>query len=447
MKQVTDNFEQPISRRTALKAIGATLTLPFLPSLSWAERWVPDPTKPPRRWAAMVFPNGVNVDHWWAKGAGGGMELSKSLSPLARFKNDITVINGLRAVDSGKGFHADNFTNWLNGFQFTQSRTQQKSILPQSIDRHLASTIGGDTILPAIHLGVEPPKNALWSTFSWSHGQTPILPEIQPRMVFDSLFDSAKLEREKSLLDMMKDQAKDVNRKLGYQDRHKMDQFLTSVREIEQRIDKAINDERPAEYWRPDLKEPPMSAPAPGLPKDTAEHQRLMIDLMVLALQMDKTRVATFIFHNDSSNINYGFVPGVENRGMHGAISHHQHDPETLRQYQLTNEHHVSLLAYAMEKMSQVDEGDGTTLLDNTMLTFGSNMMDGNSHYSAAFPVVLVGGANCDIKGGRVLDFTDQPVEHRRLMNLHLATAQRMGANLDAFGNSTFPVENLGSAS
>ncbi len=132
---------------------------------------------------------------------------------------------------------------------------------------------------------------------------------------------------------------------------------------------------------------------------------------------------------------------------MHGAISHHQHDPETLRQYQLTNEYHVSLLAYAMEKMSQVDEGDGTTLLDNTMLTFGSNMMDGNSHYSAAFPVVLAGGANCDIKGGRVLDFTGGPVEQRRLMNLHLATAQRMGANLDAFGNSTFPIENLGSTS
>ncbi len=444
MKQVTDHFEQPISRRAILKGLGASLTLPFLPSLAWANRWEPDPTKPPRRWGAMVFTNGVNEEFWWAKGAGESMELGKTLQPLAPFKKDLVVVNGLRATDSGQGFHADNFTNWLNGFQFTESRGKQKPILPQSIDRHLASTIGQDTLLPALHLGIEPPKNVLWSTFSWSHGQTPILPEIQPRMVFDALFDSAKLEREKSLLDLMKEQAKDVNRKLGYQDRHKMDQFLTSVREIEQRIEKAINDERPAEYWRPDLKEPPMSAPTPGLPKDTAEHQKLMVDLMVLALQMDKTRVATVIFQNDSSNMNYGFVDGVENRGLHGAISHHQHDKETLRQYQLTNEYHVGLCAYALEKMSQVDEGDGSTLLDNTMLTFGSNMMDGNSHYSAAFPVVLCGGANCDIKGGRVLDFSDEAVENRRLMNLHLATAQRMGADLSAFGNSTFPIENLG---
>jgi hypothetical protein len=446
MKQVTDPYTQPMSRRAVLKGLGASMALPFMPSVAWAKKWDIDPTKPPRRWVTLIFTCGVNEDHWWAKGEGKNMRLSKSLKPLERFKEDITVINGLRAKDDGAGFHGDNFANWLNGYQFEGGRNNKRPILPQSIDRHLASTIGKQTLLPGLNLGVEPADDGgvLHSTMSWSYGQTPIMPEIEPRAVFDALFDSAKLEREKSLLDILKKQAEDVRRDLGAQDKRKLEQMMASIRELEQRIERAINDERPAHYWRPELAEPNMKPPKPGVPADPQEHQKIMIDLMVLALRMDKTRVATLVLQNDTSAMDMTFLDGVTKAGLHGNLSHHQFDEDTLRQYQITNEYHVSLCAYAMEKLAAVEEEGDSTLLDNTMLTFGSNMMDGNTHYSGAFPVVLCGGRNCDIKPGRVLDFTDKPVEHRRLMNLHLATAQRMGADLSEFGNSTFPIENLG---
>jgi len=446
MYPTTDTYHPGISRRGILKGLGATLTLPFLPSLAWAKGWDYDPSKPPRRWVTMLFTNGVHPDHWWAKGSGASMELSKSLKPLEKFKQDLLVIEGLRVKDDGQGFHVNNFTNWLNGSAEVNAKSGGKG-LPQSIDIHMAKNLGHNTVMPSLHLGIEPPKSktngVMWSTISWTDNKVPVVPEIQPRMAFDALFDSAKLEREKSLLDLVQHQAKDVNRKLAYQDRQKMDQFLTSIREIEQRIDRAINDERPPGAWRPAMDKPGIDAPAPGIPTDVQAHQELMSDLLVLALQMDKTRIATMIFENDSSNISLTFIDGVTNGAFHGGISHHQSDAEMLRQYQLTNEYHVGLCARSLEKMAAVEEGNGTTLLDNTMVTFGSNMFDGNKHDSSRFPVILAGGRNCDIKGGRVLDLTGESVENRRLLNLHLATAQRMGSNLEAYGNSVFPLKGL----
>jgi len=205
------------------------------------------------------------------------------------------------------------------------------------------------------------------------------------------------------VLDRVQRQARDLRRDLDRTDQRKLDEYLESVREVERRGEVATT-ERPEDAWPPTLDEPDVPRPQEGRPPTVPEHVRLMLDILVLALQMDRTRVATFLFQNDLTGMTFDFIEGVGKTGLH-TMSHHRQRAETLRQYQLVNQWHSAQFAYVLDKMAAVDEGDGTTLLDNTMLLFGSTMMDGDSHDANDLPLIVAGGRSAGIRGGRAVRY------------------------------------------
>jgi hypothetical protein len=315
----------------------------------------------------------------------------------------------------------------------------------------LARAIGQATPLPSIALageltpygleGVHP--TIISSTVSWSSPSSPVLPQFSPRDAFDELFDAKGLAREKSYLDIMQREIGRMRGEISTADRRKLDEFTDSVRDLETRIDHATAH---VSGWRPALAEPDMLRPAQSTTQAMAlplgVRHKLMIRIMALAFHMDKTRVATLVLERDGSYVSMGFVPEVGNIGLH-TLAHHSSEPESVRLFQLTNEYHVSLLASLMEKMQAVDEG-GSTLLDNSMILFGSNVCD--NHNPTNIPLVLAGGGGGTLKPGSCLTFTKR--EDRRLCNLHLALLQRMGVTVDGrpierFGNSIKPLEGI----
>ncbi len=445
----SQSINHNVSRRTILKGLGAALTLPWMESLAWASGGKSAVTAgPPRRWAAMIFTNGVWEPDWWAKGAGNAMELGPTLQPLARHKNNILVLNGLHIMPEFTGTvggpHTPKFTNFLSGGVINRTNVPD---LAESIDQRLAREIGLKTPLPTLTLGIEPTQSGLtagvpsiyFTTISWSSDKTPVAPEIYPRRAFDRLFDTTSLLNDRSVLDAALDQSKSVRRKLSYHDKDKLDQYMESIRSVERRLELATSDNR-FEGWKPTLDTPNIERPREGLDWDVPEHMRLMADLLVLAFQMDKTRIATLLLERDVSTINFNFLEGVGSGQYHATYSHHAHNPESVAGYKRINRYHTEMAAYVIDKMSAVDEGNGS-LLDNSMLLFGSNLMDGNAHDATKLPLILAGGRNCEIKPGRVIDYT-RP-EDRLICNLHLATAQRMGLETDSFGNSTYPLPGL----
>ncbi len=443
MQQKSNHMNQrtlSVSRRAFLRGAGATLALPWLPSFAWAQGGkAAENAKAPVRYGCLLFSNGVNPHKWWAKGEGEAMELSSTLQPLAAFKRDITVLRNLHVFNNTSGPHWPLFSNYLSGAQFKETLIPEGG---ESIDQVIARHKGKETPVPSLVLAVEPAESGLrggvpsvyYGTVSWSSKNTPIAPEVYPRAVFDRLFDTSGLLRDKSVLDAVLAQSKDTRRHLGAQDQQKLDEFMTSVRDLEQRIERATKEER-LEGWRPTLAKPNMERPAVKLPQDVREHMRMMLDLILLAWQMDKTRVATLIFNRDVSHMKFGFLDGVLNDQLHG-ISHHKEAPEKLASYARINQFHVEQLAYLMAQMKQVDEGNGTTLLDNVMLQFGSNMFNGDSHDGRNLPMILAGHGGGTIAGGRCIDTEPLATERQRACNLYLALAQRMGVKLDQFGDS-----------
>jgi len=440
-----------ISRRVLLKYAGASMLLPFLPSISWADDPSALPPKPPKRWATITFANGVHNDYWSSTGQGATMQLSKTLKPLDGLRGHFSTLNHLQIFDEdlrSEGPHTPFFTNFLSGVRLPRDST----IMAQSCDQLLAKTVGQNTAIPSIALaGEQTPyglegnhPNIISSTISWSSPSSPVPPQYSPRDAFDELFDVKGLVREKSLLDVMQEQMQRMRGDLSPDDRRKVEEFTDSVRDLEVRIDRAS---APVSGWRSALKEPDMLRPA----QSTAQamqlplgvRHKLMLRIMALAFHMDKTRVATLVLERDGSFASMGFIPTV-NGALH-AIAHHASVPENVRQYQLTNEYHVSLLATFLEKLRSVDEG-GSTILDNSMILFGSNVRDGNLHDPTNLPLILAGGGGGTLNPGSCLNFTKR--EDRRLCNLHLAMLQRMGVTVDGkpiqhFGNSLKPLEGI----
>ncbi len=433
------------ARRTVLQGLGATLTLPWMESLTWATDHRSS-EKPPVRFGTLVFANGVNPYQWWAKGEGKDMELSSTLQPLAPHKSDITVLQGLHVFNNTSGPHWPLFSNMLSGAQFKPTLMPEGA---ESIDQVIARRSGRQTAVPSLVLAVEPAESGLrggvpsiyYGTVSWSSKKTPIPPEIYPRAVFDRLFDTSGLLRDRSVLDAVLDQTKRIEHNLSGGDRQKLDEFATSVRELEKRIERASSDAR-LEGWRPSLESPDMVRPPESLPQDVRDHMLMMLDLLLLAWRMDKTRVATLIFNRDVSHMKFGFLDGVVNDQLHG-ISHHKEDPQKLASYQKINRFHVEQLAYLLSRMKKIDEGGGTTLLDNVLLLFGSNMFNGDSHDGRQLPLVLAGHGGGQIAGGKVLDVSHEPEEQQRACNLYLSIAKMMGVPLTQFGDSVGPLEGL----
>ncbi|MFW6217453.1 MAG: DUF1552 domain-containing protein [Verrucomicrobiota bacterium] len=431
-----------------LKGIGASLMLPWLPSLAWAQQ-KSDPstfgvTQPPRRWATVIYANGVNPHDYWVKPGASGLELAPSLKSLEKHRDNLLFIDNMHLFDDTVGVHTPYFTNFLSGEVIRKGDVPQ---VAETIDNYLGRTIGRNTPISNLSLaGESAGGNILNSTLTWSSKVTPVLPEVFPRQAFDRLFDVSGLVRDRSVLDYVRQQAKDVSRRLGRNDQAKLEEYLTAIRDIEQRIELATSEDRFSD-WRPSISEPNMDRPEAGIPQNKEEHYKLMLDIIVLAFQMDQTRLATMLFQRDVTGTGFGFLDGVSNTGMH-SISHHRRHEQTLKEYTRINEFHHSLLAYMMDRMAAIQEGeDGSTLLDNTIILYGSTMRDGDPHDANDLPLVIAGGKNCDIRHGRVL--RPESLEDRRLCNLHLALAQRVGGRsakggpLAGFGNSHHPFAGL----
>jgi hypothetical protein len=284
----------------------------------------------------------------------------------------------------------------------------------------------------------------LYSAYiSWSSPTTPAPKEITPQLAFDQLFDDgSKRLRDRSVLDLVAGDAKGLRKFLSARDAHKLDEYLSSVRELEQRIERAeafSQKETGGTGWQPSVKTPTFARPAAGIPAHPEEHMKLMLDILVLAFQMDRTRVATLMLNNDLSGMNFGYLGGIKG-GLH-ELSHHANDPARLAMYQKANEHHVQLWAEALTKMQQTQEGE-RTLLDNSMILFCSSLMDGNAHDSRQLPVLLAGGGGGTLRGGRCLDYSQE--KNRNLCRLHLALMERMGVRMDRFGDAESALTDLG---
>jgi len=441
-----------VSRRTMLKGLGTAVALPWLESLGFAAGAAPAAAMagPPRRLAFLYVPNGVNMAEWTPKGEGKLGDLAGALQPLEAFKDSLNVLSGLtldkaRANGDGPGDHARAMAAFLTGRQ--PRKTQGADIkVGMSADQHVATTVGDQTRFPSLELGIERGGNtgncdsgyscAYSHNLSWRSESTPNAKSTDPKQVFDRLFGGndpkelaeARAKRDlysKSILDFVNEDAKGLNKTLGLGDQKKLDEYLTSVREVEQRIEKA----RQAQSG-PVVK-PNMPAPT-GVPKELQDHMRLMADLMVLAFQTDLTRVATFPLADDGSNRPYKMIDVAEG---HHDLSHHGSDAKKLEKIKKINTFHIEQFAYLLGKLKEVKEANGSTLLDNSMLVYGSGIGDGNAHNHDNLPILLAGKGGGTIEGGRHLVFakkTDTP-----LMNLYLSLFERMGAPAKSFGDST----------
>ena len=439
-----------ISRRTALRGFGTAVALPFLESFAVGAP-AASVAAAPKRLAFIYVPNGVVMREWVPAAEGKLKELTGILQPLNAHKDYVNVITGLasdkaRANGDGPGDHARAMSAFLTGRQ--PRKTHGADIrVGQSADQHVATAVGNQTRFPSLELGIERGQQAgncdsgyscaYSSNLSWRGESTPNAKECDPKAVFDRLFSgtdpkelaAARAKRElynKSVLDFVMEDAKGLNATLGAGDRKKVDEYLSSVREVEQQIQKAK-----AANSAP-LPKPNMPAPAAGIPRDVQEHMRLMADLMVLAFQTDLTRVVTLPFANDGSNRAYKNIDVSEG---HHELSHHGNDAKKLEKIRKINTFHMEQFAYLVGKMKAVKEPNGTSLLDSVMMVYGSGIGDGNRHNHDDLPMLLVGKGGGTVESGRHLVFpkrADTP-----LTNLFLALFERMGAPAKSFGDST----------
>lgn len=449
---ITKHPNDAISRRHFLRGLGVALSLPWLESMNAWGTPVASSTASagaPRRLAVVFMGNGVNPHHWGANNGPGGLELMKTLSPLEAVKDKLLVFKGLwnPTTIAGPGGHYPKM-NVLSGLTVKQTTTDVE--VGTTMDQLIAREVGKHTPMPSIVLGTEGPRystdsgyTSIYSAYvSWSSPTAPAPKEIYPQQAFDQLFDDgSRRKRDKSVLDIVNEDAKALRTRLSKRDVHKLDEYLTSVRELEQRIERADQFSKintAGAGWQPTVTAPTFPRPAAGIPADPEEHLRLMFDIMVLAFQMDRTRVATFMMNNDLSNMNFSSLSGIKG-GVH-ELSHHANDPSRLDQYQRVNQHHMKLWCEALQKMAATNEGE-RSLLDNSMVLFCSSLWDGNAHDSRQLPVVLAGGGGGTIRGGRMLDYSKD--ENRKLCRLHMALMERMGVKMERFGDAETALSDL----
>lgn len=434
-----------LSRRTVLQGLGVSLALPWLEATSSVAKAASTVASGPVRMGFIFVPNGVVMQNWVPKTEGYGFPLSRTLEPLAPIKDDLIVISGLthdkgRANGDGAGDHARSASVFLTGAQ-PRKTDGEKIRSGVSVDQMAAQAVGQRTRFSSLELGVDPGRMAgncdsgyscaYSSNISWSSESTPVGKEVNPRLVFERLFaggkaseiDKGQQQREalqKSVLDFIADDAKRLQSKLGRNDNRKLDEYLTGVREIERRIGTKPNKpmDRDVDYAIPD-----------GIPGDYQDHMRMMCDLMVLAFQTDSTRIATMMFANAGDNKNYRKI-GVPDG--HHDLSHHGDNAEKLEKLSKINRFQIQQLSYLLQKMKSIREGE-RTLLDNSMIVYGSGISDGNRHNHDNLPILLAGSAGGTIDTGRHLRYDlETPV-----CNLFMSMLDRMGADVPYIGDST----------
>jgi len=423
------------SRRALLRGLGVTMALPWLESLPV---WGDEPagagrsSEPPVRLAVLFAGNGFHTKEWWARGEGKGLQLGAVLKPLDDFREKVLFIRGLYNEQAQKGnIHSSQTGNLLSGAPLASGGEIRSGT---SMDQVVAQRHGRSTKVPSLVLGCEQSiasvhKNysMLYSShISWSSPTTPTPLEVYPALAFDRLFKDEVRRGDRSVLDAVLGEARDLRQQIGATDQRKLDEYLDSVREVEQRIDRA-GQAGQAQGWRPTLDKPNLPRPADGYPQDIAEHMRLMCDILVLAFQTDATRVCTLKLNNDHSSLRFPNL-GVDYM-IHHLLSHSLDGADWLK----VNRFFVEQLAYIARKLDAIDEG-GRSALDNSMILLCSSMLNGG-HDSSQLPVVMVGGAGGQIKTGRVLDYTGKP--DRQMCRLFLSMMDKVGVPLNRFGDAS----------
>jgi Protein of unknown function (DUF1552) len=434
-----------LSRRTFLQGTGATLALPFLESMIPAMT-AHAATNSGTRLALVYIPHGAIMDKWTPKTDGPDFEFTPILQPLEPFRQYVNVVSGLghKAADS-TAVHSLSPTTWLSGVRPkpTQGPDAYAGI---TADQIAAEKIGQDTMLPSMELATEDHSGLIgecdrdygciyMNTLSWRTPTTPLPMEINPRKVFERMFGQgsnaaerlARKQEDRSILDAFTQQATNLQKKLGSRDKNTVNDYLESVREIERRIQKTEK-----EQTDPDITVPPSPA---GIPYSYEDHVKLMYDLLVLAFQANITRVITFMVAREISNRTY---PQVGVPDGHHAISHHQNRAEKMEKNVKIQTYHIGLFAQFLEKMRSTRDGDGS-LLDHSVLLYGSNMSNSNAHNHFPLPNLVLGGASGRLTGNRHLRYPD----HTPMTNLLLSVLDRAGVDLETLGDSTGKMTDL----
>jgi hypothetical protein len=438
--------KKSLPRRTFLRGVGATLALPLLDAMVPAGTLLAKTAATPASRLGFVYlPHGANMDKWTPLTEGSGFELSPTLKPLEPFRHLLDVVSGLghRAADS-TAVHSLSPTTWLSGVRPkpTQGVDAYAGI---TADQIAAQRIGQETLLPSMELATEDQSGLIgacdrdygciyMNTLSWRTPTTPMPMEINPRKVFERMFGQggtpadrlARSEEDRSVLDAITRQVIGLERSLGAKDRTSVNDYLQSVREIERRIEIAERQQQT------DVELPP--APV-GIPFQFEEHIALMYDLLALAYQADITRVATFMVAREESNKTY---PQIGVHEGHHATSHHQNRPEKLEKLAKIQLYHIELFAGFLKKLRSIPDGDGT-LLDHSLILYGSNMSNSNAHNHFPLPNLVVGGASGRHTGGRHLKYPD----HTPMTNLILSMLDRVGVPMDTLGDSTGSLVDL----
>jgi hypothetical protein len=438
-----------ISRRTLLRGAGVSLGLPWLEAMMPTARAQSKAMKNPVRMAMLYMPNGVNVAHWYPKGVGRDFQLSPTLEPLAGLTDQILVLSNLwnAGAKGGDGHYCKESAILTCA---TIKKTPGVDIgNGTSMDQLAAQKLGEQTPIPSLELGIAPVAVGVdlavgytriyGSHISWSNASTPLARELNPRNVYERLFragsaqpgDAAKLDT--LLLDRVLGDAKRLRAEVGAADGARLDEYLSVMRSIEQRVQRDSGTEK--RDWKPRAQLKLEAAPT-DRPSSHEEHCRLMMDMIATAFQSDTTRISTFMFGNAVSNVSFRFLEGV-NLGHHDT-SHHGKTEDKLRQYQIINRWHVTQYAYLLNKLKSMKEGD-STVLDNSMILFGSALSDGDSHNPHKLPLVLGGRSGGRIASGQHLQYT----EDTPLANLFVSMLDAFGAPVERFADSTGPLPGV----
>jgi hypothetical protein len=440
----------PLSRRTMLRGLGATLALPWLEAMLPKRRAsAAEANKPTVRMAALYMPNGVNGDKWTPTGEGRDFTLSPTLEPLANLKKDILVLTNLwnRGSEASEG-HYVKTSGFLTSTTITKTYGVDLSCNGTSMDQVAAQRAGRQTPLPSLELAMDSISTGVdnnvgytrvyGSHISWAGPTRPMPREINPRHVWERLFratqpQAAASAQEKLLLDRVLTDAQQLRKNLGVADQQRLDEYLQSVRSLEERLDRTADQTR--SEWQPriDLKAAQLPEQDPATHTDNV---RWMLDMMALAFQSDTTRICTFMFGNAVSGRNFSFLDGV--KGGHHDISHHQKSPEKLEMYALINRWHIEQYAYLLNKLQSMREGEGT-VLDNSMILFGAGLRDGDAHSPHNLPIVVGGRGGGRLASGQHLVYEKDTA----LSNLYLCLLDAFGTPVVQFADSTAPLPGV----
>ena len=438
-----------ISRRTMLRGLGVSMALPWMESLPvWGDHAAPvaGAGEAPVRLAVLFAGNGFHSKEWWAEGAGTDMKLGKVLEPIASFREKLLFVKGLYNEQARKGnIHSSQTGNLLSGAPLASGGDIRSGT---SVDQLLAQSYGRATKVPSLVLGCEKSNPSVHKNYSmlysshisWSSPTTPTPLELYPALAFDRLFKEGTEKGDESVLDAVIAEAGDLRRRISTSDRRKLDEYLDSVRDVEQRIASA-GQRGELQGWKPTLAKPDMPRPADGIPQDIAEHMRLMCDILVLAFQTDTTRIVTLKLNNDHSALRFPNLSRTDNpaQGIDYMIHHllsHSDGADWLK----VNQFFMEQMAHIARRLDAIDEG-GRTALDNSMIMMCSSMMVGLTHDNNQLPVAVLGRAGGRMETGRVLDYTK--ADQRQMCRLYLSMLDKMGVPQKTFGDATEPLAEV----